>query len=351
MCLGVALGPAGAFAAMLHLVNHSLAKSVLFLLSGRIYRRYGTADVAGVSGLRRAMPVTAGLFAGGILAVVGLPPFGMFISELALLRAGFLSGHYALMALVLGLLLLVFVSLIWHLNRMLHGEPQPGTSSARTTAGPGPALACLAAVVVLGICRARRAGATVDDERGDRGEMSGLLSSHWQPDRGIRKPRRPDAECRRRISCTCSFRPSMCRRLRHCFATSSAVTRGSCWARTDRRRPTASACTTCSPTRPRTGSSTRPPCSTTTRPSSSLATFHYPASRFEREIFDLFGIRPPGTPIPGPSCDTGSGRRTSSRSGRTRRRRRSKTMAAGFRSGRSAAKASSRSRSDPSMRA
>ena len=126
-CLGVALGPAGAFAAMLHLVNHSLAKSVLFLLSGRIYRRYGTADVDGVSGLRRAMPLTAALFAAGILAVVGLPPFGMFISELALLRAGFETGHYALMAFVLGFLLLVFVSLIWHLNRMLHGGAPAGT--------------------------------------------------------------------------------------------------------------------------------------------------------------------------------------------------------------------------------
>jgi hydrogenase-4 component F len=151
-CLGIALGPAGAFAAMLHLLNHSLTKSALFLLSGRIYRRYGTADVAGVSGLRRAMPATAGLFAAGILAAVGLPPFGMFISEVALVRAGFQSGHYVLMVLVLGLLLLVFVSLVWHLNRMLHGDP-PATieRGEPDRAGLVPLAACMAAVVALGL--------------------------------------------------------------------------------------------------------------------------------------------------------------------------------------------------------
>jgi hydrogenase-4 component F len=151
-CIGVALGPAGAFAAMLHLLNHSLAKSVLFLLSGRVYRRYGTAEIAGVCGLRRAMPLTGSLFAAGVLAVVGLPPFGMFISELALLRAGFQGGHYALMACVLGLLLLVFVALVRHLNGMLHGEPPPGVvSGEEDRGGLVPLAACLLAVVALGV--------------------------------------------------------------------------------------------------------------------------------------------------------------------------------------------------------
>jgi hydrogenase-4 component F len=151
-CLGLALGPLGAFAALLHLVNHSLVKSVMFLLSGRMYRRYGTTEVSGVSGLLQTMPLTGLLFAAGILAAVGLPPFGLFISELALLRAGFAGGHYGLMAAVLALLVLVFISLTSHLNRMLYGTPNPavacGEDNRRALL---PLAVCLAAVVALGL--------------------------------------------------------------------------------------------------------------------------------------------------------------------------------------------------------
>ena len=80
------------FAAMLHLLNHTLAKSMMFFLSGRILDRYGTTEIGGVSGLLAAMPWTGGLFAAGMLALVGLPPFGLFLSEFALFRAGFAAG-------------------------------------------------------------------------------------------------------------------------------------------------------------------------------------------------------------------------------------------------------------------
>ncbi len=151
-CLGLALGPLGAFAALLHLVNHSLVKSVMFLLSGRIHHRYGTTEMAGVSGLLRAMPLTGWLFAAGILAVVGLPPFGLFISEMALLRAGFVGGHYVLMAIVLALLVLVFVSLMGHVSGMLHGLAAPAVATGEDNErGLVPLAACLAAVVGLGI--------------------------------------------------------------------------------------------------------------------------------------------------------------------------------------------------------
>ena len=59
LCLGLGLGPAGVFAASLHLVNHAVVKSMLFLLSGRILRRYGSTELSRVSGLLARMPVTA----------------------------------------------------------------------------------------------------------------------------------------------------------------------------------------------------------------------------------------------------------------------------------------------------
>jgi hydrogenase-4 component F len=151
-CLGLALGPLGVFAALLHLVNHTLVKSVLFLLSGRVHHRYGTTEIRGVSGLLRTMPVTGALFAAAILAAVGLPPFGLFISELALIRAGIAGGHVVLMAVVLGVLVLVFISLVSHLTRMLYGMPDDSAAGGEGQWLPlVPLAACLGAVVALGL--------------------------------------------------------------------------------------------------------------------------------------------------------------------------------------------------------
>jgi len=91
-CFGLALGPAGIFAALLHLTSHALAKSTAFLLSGRIVERYRTHEIAGTSGLVRSMPGTAALFAASVLALAGLPPFGLFLSEVLIVRAGWIGA-------------------------------------------------------------------------------------------------------------------------------------------------------------------------------------------------------------------------------------------------------------------
>ena len=152
MCVGLALGPLGTFAAMLHLLNHTLAKSMMFFLAGRVLHRYRTTEIAGVSGLLTTMPWTAGLFAAGVLAVVGLPPFGLFISEFVLFRAGFGAGRFWLMGLVLALLAVAFISMIGHLNRMLYGAPAVGTAVGEGSAWPlVPLGLCMAGLVVLGL--------------------------------------------------------------------------------------------------------------------------------------------------------------------------------------------------------
>jgi hydrogenase-4 component F len=152
MCVGLALGPLGTFAAMLHLLNHTLAKSTLFFLAGRVLSRYRTTQIGGVSGLLRTMPWTGGLFAAGVLAAVGLPPFGLFISEFALFRAGFAAGRPWLMGLVLALLAVAFASMIGHLNRMLYGAPAAGIAVGEGSSWPlVPLGACVAALVVLGL--------------------------------------------------------------------------------------------------------------------------------------------------------------------------------------------------------
>jgi len=152
VCVGLGLGPLGVFAAMLHLLNHCVVKSMMFLLAGRVLGRYRTAEIEGVSGLLRVMPWTGGFFAAGMLAVIGLPPFGLFVSEFALVRAGFAAGRPVVITLVLALLAIGFVGVIPHLNRMLYGPPPGGVPTGeRGRWALVPLGICLAALLVLGV--------------------------------------------------------------------------------------------------------------------------------------------------------------------------------------------------------
>ena len=152
-CLGLALGPMGVFAAMLHMVNHTVTKSMLFMLAGRVQQRYQSTEIAQVPGLVRVMPVTAGFFAAGMFAIAGLPPFGIFISEFALIRAGFAAGRVWLMAAVLVLLVVAFIALVRNLNRMLYGAP-PAASIPVGESQPWtlvPLALCVLVLLALGL--------------------------------------------------------------------------------------------------------------------------------------------------------------------------------------------------------
>jgi hydrogenase-4 component F len=123
ICLGLALGPLGAFAALLHLVNHTAAKSLMFLLVDNVERKFPSPLITNTHGLLRALPWTGALFASGLMILIGLPPGGIFVSEYALFRAGFALDHPWLMGATLVLLAIVFVSFVGHLNHMLFGAP------------------------------------------------------------------------------------------------------------------------------------------------------------------------------------------------------------------------------------
>jgi hydrogenase-4 component B len=77
----VALGLGGA---LLHLLNHSLFKSLLFLVAGNVLHATGTRRISSLGGLARTMPRTFVLFAVGAVAICGLPPLNGFASELLL---------------------------------------------------------------------------------------------------------------------------------------------------------------------------------------------------------------------------------------------------------------------------
>jgi hydrogenase-4 component B len=75
----IALGLAGC---LLHVWNHALFKSLLFLAAGAVIHRVGTREIDRLGGLARTMPRTALLFAIGAAAICGLPPLNGFVSEM-----------------------------------------------------------------------------------------------------------------------------------------------------------------------------------------------------------------------------------------------------------------------------
>ena len=77
--------------ALLHVLNHSLFKSLLFYAAGTVYRKTHTRNMEHLGGLIKKMPHTSLLFLVAALAICGLPPFNGFVSEF-LIYNGFIQG-------------------------------------------------------------------------------------------------------------------------------------------------------------------------------------------------------------------------------------------------------------------
>src|SRR5207237_3446417 len=71
----------GVMGALLHMLNHALCKSMLFILSGNIFLKYRTTEIRSVRGLMKVAPWTGRAFLCGIFALIGMPQFGPFIGE------------------------------------------------------------------------------------------------------------------------------------------------------------------------------------------------------------------------------------------------------------------------------
>jgi hydrogenase-4 component F len=122
MMLGFGFGGIGIFGAILHMVYHAFAKSLLFLVSSNIALKYSSSKIKDVTGMLTVMPQTAILFIVGLLAIVGLPPFGTFLSEFYILFAGF--GNHLLITVVAAVsLIIVFIGFLKSGFSMLFGTP------------------------------------------------------------------------------------------------------------------------------------------------------------------------------------------------------------------------------------
>jgi hydrogenase-4 component F len=141
-------GPVANFAGLLHMTLHSLTKSAIFFAVGHVAQVKGTQRIAEIRGLSSTHPVLAAGLALGVIAIAGLPPFGMFLSEFMLVTSTLVRQPVLALILVSGLLLSLG-ALILHLQDVLFGEPS--TTAGEVKASYVPMFLHLILVLIAGV--------------------------------------------------------------------------------------------------------------------------------------------------------------------------------------------------------
>ncbi len=141
-------GPLANFAGLLQMTMHSLTKSGIFFTVGHIAQVKGTQRISEIRGLTESHPVLGWSLVLGVIAIAGLPPLGIFMSEFLIVSSTFARAPLLAMALVLGLLV-AFGALLLRLQGFAFGEPTGSRAPVR--ASYVPIFAHLALVLVAGL--------------------------------------------------------------------------------------------------------------------------------------------------------------------------------------------------------
>jgi len=141
-------GPLANFAGLLHMTMHSLTKSAIFFAVGHIAQVKGTQKIADMGGLTVTHPVLGWGLVLGVVAIAGLPPLGIFMSEFLVVSSTFSRAPWLVMLLVFGILV-ALGALFLRLNTIAFGEPRG--SNARAEASYVPMFTHLAIVFIAGI--------------------------------------------------------------------------------------------------------------------------------------------------------------------------------------------------------
>ena len=96
-------GPLANFAGLLHMTLHSLTKSAIFFAVGHISQVKGTQRITDMGGLTATHPALGWGLVLGVIAIAGLPPLGIFMSEFLVVSSTFAREPLLAMPLVIGL--------------------------------------------------------------------------------------------------------------------------------------------------------------------------------------------------------------------------------------------------------
>jgi hydrogenase-4 component F len=141
-------GPLANFAGLLHMTMHSLTKSAIFFTVGHISQVKGTQKLSEIRGLTASHPLLGWGLVLGVVAIAGLPPLGMFMSEFLIVSSTFARQPLLAIPLVFGLLI-ALGALFLRLSDVAFGKPTG--SMAPVKASRLPLIAHLSLVLAAGI--------------------------------------------------------------------------------------------------------------------------------------------------------------------------------------------------------
>ncbi len=124
VAVALGIGGIGYYAAILHIVLHSFTKAGLFYQMGQSYRVMGTYKLDESGNYMNLYPAGATALLLGFLCITAIPPSGMFISELYLMKAMVVSGNWFLLAAVGILLCFVLYALLTRVLHIVYSQPR-----------------------------------------------------------------------------------------------------------------------------------------------------------------------------------------------------------------------------------
>jgi len=128
-------GPAANFGGLLHMIMHSVTKSAIFFSVGHIAQIKGTQRIDQIRGITTSQPMLGWGLVAGTVAIIGLPPFGLFTSEFIILTSAY--ARHPLLALMGSVgLLLAFGAILLRVTHMAFGEPTANITSIKTSQVP-----------------------------------------------------------------------------------------------------------------------------------------------------------------------------------------------------------------------
>jgi len=141
-------GPVASFAGLLHMTTHSLTKSAIFFAVGHAVQKSGTQVMEDIRGLVRTSPAVGWGLMLGTLAILGMPPFGVFASEFLILTTAISQQPWAT-PILLGALGISFAAVFGKVQPMVFGAAGP----ARLAHRPAliPVFTHLGIVLMLGV--------------------------------------------------------------------------------------------------------------------------------------------------------------------------------------------------------
>jgi hydrogenase-4 component F len=148
--LGIGIGgPIAAYGAFFHVLVHAAGKTLAFFGAGDLLSRYGSRDVKDVRGVMRTAPFTGVMVLLAAMAIAGLPPFGIFRSELLIVTGAFSRSAFAFGGLLIVFANIAFVGLYQTFHRMVLSRSDSAAPSSGRSTPPLMVAAMLVSLIVL----------------------------------------------------------------------------------------------------------------------------------------------------------------------------------------------------------